>query len=169
MWMYFSDIILTVPHQHENALQQTLTQTIALIAQVPGYAAVAADLATILAAGKIRIVPTLVDRGHAGLLRDSITLGLEPFDSVPVGLAETLVHEHFHLGQHPLLKTASFWSGVFTQTNIMRRYEAPAYRAGVDFLRALSAQFPQYAPEAENEISAICQTYETDYGTALYA
>jgi hypothetical protein len=147
---------------HDIALQTAIE----LIAQVPGYEDTAARLAQLLTSGKIRVIATLEDRGHAGLL-GGIALGLEPFESVPVGLAETLVHEHYHLGQHPLLKTTSFWAGVFTRTNIMQRYEAPAYRASADFLRALSAHFPLYTDEAENEIAAICQTFESEYGKSL--
>jgi hypothetical protein len=147
---------------YDTALQTAIE----LIARVAGYESVAANLAQLLVAGKIRVLDTMEDRGHAGLL-GGITLGLEPFESVPVGLAETLVHEYYHLGQHPLLKTSSFWAGVFTQTNTMQRYEAPAYRAGMDFLRALSAQFPVYADEANGEITAIYETFEREYGATL--
>jgi hypothetical protein len=149
------------------ALEESLEIALGIIAQVPGYELVASDLSALHATGKIRIVETLNDRGHAGRLGDRITLGLEPFESVPVGLAETLVHEHYHLGQNPLLKTTSFWSGVFTRTNVMARYEAPAYRAGADFLRALAAQFPEHREEALAEIEAIYQTFESEYGETL--
>ena len=147
-------------------LGHALIQAIALIARVSDYESVATDLTQLWESGKIRYIPTLQDRGQANLL-GSITLGPEPFEGSIVGLAETLVHEHFHLGQNPFLKTTSFWSGVVTRTNVMRRYEAPAYRAGVDFLLALARQFPSYQAEAQTEINAIRETFASEFGTQL--
>jgi hypothetical protein len=147
-------------------MQRILIAALSLVARTPGYDTVSADLQALYADGKIRYHDAMEDRGHAGLL-GGITLGAEPFGSV-LGLAETLVHEHFHLRrQFPLQKTVSFWGGVFTGTNPMRRYEAPAYQAGIDFLMAVARAEPPLRDEAAAEIEAIRLTFEREYGQPL--
>jgi hypothetical protein len=146
--------------------RSTLDDALALIARVPGYAPVAEQLQRLRDRGAIRILPGLADRAHAGLL-GSITLGPEPFQDGVLSLAETLVHEAFHLRQNPLEKTASFWLGVVTGAPVMRRYERPAYRAAADFLRAVAAHLPELADEAARERFAVEQVFRTEYGAEL--
>jgi hypothetical protein len=146
--------------------EQAIPAAIQLIGQVPGYAAVAQELADLLARGRIRYVPELPDRGQA-TLNGTILLGPEPFTGSIVGLAETLVHENFHRHQFPLLKTASFWAGVATRTPIMQRYERPAYEAALQFLKALTVARPEYAAEVAAERAAIIAQFAAEYGAYL--
>jgi hypothetical protein len=135
-----------------------------LIAATPGYQTVARDLEWLARRGRIRFVPTLTDRAHAGLL-GAITLGPEALAGSALSLAETLVHEHYHLRrQSHFAKTASFWQGVFTQTPVMARYERPAYQTALDFLHAVARAFPDLADEAQGEATAVMETYAAHYG-----
>lgn len=144
-----------------------LTDAIDLVERTPGYEAAGAELRAMAATGRIVLRPDLTDRAHAGLT-GRIYLGPEPFaDGSAVGLAETLVHERYHLHQLPLLKTASFWAGVVTGTPTMRRYERPAYRAAFDFLEAVRATFPELAAEVRREQKAVLQSFEAHYGGPL--
>ncbi len=154
----------TVPQNVEAAIREA----IALIRATPGYADQADTLSHLLEAGKIRYVGTLEDRAHAGLL-GTITLGPEPFaaGATVLGLAETLVHELFHLGQNPLEKTASYWTGVFTRTDSMVRYERPAYTAALEFLQTYKNRNPADAPSVDEEIVAVQSTFLSAYGDVL--
>ena len=145
-----------------------ISQAIALVGATPGYAPVAQELAQLLADGKIRYHDALDDRAHTGLM-GSITLGPEPFTDggTVLGLAETLVHERFHLHQNPLQKTASFWAGVVTHSDAMIRYERPAYQAAQAFLEAYRAAHPQDADLADGELYAVRSTFENAYGEVL--
>lgn len=136
---------------------------IALIAKVPGYASVAEELARC----KIRYIPTLLDRGQA-TLAGTILLGPEAWEAGPVGLAETLVHEHYHTRQNPFAKTPSFWMGVFTRTPVMARYERPAYQAATTFLERLAETLPEHTREAEDEAEAVRLSYESLYRLPLW-
>lgn len=149
-------------------VRHRIYEAIALIASIPGYEAEAGSLREMLVTGRIRYVEMLEDRAHAGLL-GSITLGPEPFapGSTVLGLAETLIHERFHLSQNPLEKTASFWAGVATKTDVMARYEKPAYQAAEIFLRRFAETFPAQAAESDAELVAVRSTYENAYGATL--
>ena len=138
-----------------------IAEAIALIGRVPGYERVAQNLVR----RTIRYIPTLEDRGQA-TLTGVILIGPEALLGSLVGLAETLVHEEFHTRQSHLLKTHSFWSGVFTRTPVMARYERPAYQAALDFLAALGGAFPEYAAEARAEYDMVQVSFEASYGTA---
>ena len=140
-----------------------IAEAIALIAQVPGYAAVAQDLAR----RPLRYVPTLLDRGQASLT-GTILLGPEALEGGQVGLAETLVHEHYHTQQNPFAKTPSFWIGVFTRTPVMARYERAAYQAAVIFLETLAEALPEYAREARGEAETVRLSYELLYRLPLW-
>ena len=135
-----------------------ISKALALIARVPGYEGVAQNLSR----RTIRYLPTLTDRGQATLTR-VILVGPEALLGGVVGLAETLVHEEFHTRQSPLLKTHSFWSGVFTRTPVMARYERPAYQAALAFLAALAAAFPEHADEAHAEAEAVRASFTAFY------
>ena len=148
------------------AINLALEQAIAIIAITPGYAPAAQALRRLMARGRIRFHAELEDRAQAGLTK-TITLGPEAMESHPVSLAQTLVHELFHLHQNPLLKTVSFWSGVATRTPVMRRYEQPAYRAAYDFLEAVKSSQPDFAEIAQSEQEAIQQVFARDYGGGL--
>jgi hypothetical protein len=149
------------------ATPPALHEAIRLIRTTPGYTEVAVDLAQLASENRIRVHPTLEDRAHAGLL-GTITLGPEAAQASPLSLAQTLVHEHYHLRrQHPLLKTVSFWTGVLSHTPVMRRYERPAYQAAFDFLEAAKKVHPQLTGEAEAEQAAIRQVFETFFGEPL--
>ena len=137
-----------------------------IIRTTPRYAPVAVKLAQMASDNRIHINPHLEDRAHAGLL-GTITLGPEAVESSALSLAQTLVHEHFHLRQHPLLKTVSFWSGVATRTPVMKRYEQPAYQAAMDFLEATKRAHPPLASEAEVEQNAIRQVFAAGFGGTL--
>jgi hypothetical protein len=144
-----------------------LHEAIHLIRTTPGYAEVAIDLAQRASQGQIRVDAFLEDRAQAGLL-GTITLGEEAATASALSLAQTLVHEHFHLRrQHPLQKTTSFWSGVVSRTPVMSRYEKPAYRAAWDFLEATKASHPNLASEAQEEQNAIAQVFEMSFGEPL--
>ena len=140
-------------------------EAVRLIAATPGYADVARDLERIGARGGIRFAPALADRAHAGLL-GTITLGPEALEGSVLSLAQTLVHEHYHLRrQTPFHKTASFWAGVFTGRPVMQAYEHPAYRAALDFLEAIARAFPEHADEAVAERQAVAASLRAHYGT----
>jgi hypothetical protein len=143
-----------------------LHEAIRLIRTTPGYMEVGIELAQLTSEDRIRVHPTLEDRAHAGLL-GTITLGLEAAQATPLSLAQTLVHEHYHLHQNPLQKTVSFWSGVLSHTPVMRRYERPAYEAAFAFLEAVKQAHPHLAAEAQAEQAAICQVFETAFGETL--
>jgi hypothetical protein len=137
---------------------------LALIRATPGYAGVADDLARLRDRGAIRFSPRLPDRAHAGLT-GTITLGPESLEGDVVGLAETLVHEHYHLRrQNPLAKTLSFWKGVARRSPVMRDYERPAYQAAVDFLRAVERSAPEHAASAVAERGAVAEAFAAHYG-----
>ncbi|WP_309719214.1 hypothetical protein [Armatimonas sp.] len=136
-----------------------IEEAIALIARVPGYAPIAQNLAR----RTVRYVPTLEDRGQATLL-GVILIGPEALQGSLVGLAETLVHEEFHTRQNHFLKTYSFWSGVFTRTPVMARYERPAYQAALDFLSALAAVSPEHSDEALAEYDMVQASFSAFYG-----
>jgi hypothetical protein len=146
----------------EPQIQPQITEAMALIASVPGYASVAERLTR----RTIRFVPTLIDRGEARL-SGVILIGPEALLGSTIGLAETLVHEEFHTRQNPLLKTHSFWSGIFTKTPVMARYERPAYQAALDFLSALAVAHPQLTAEASAEAEAIRASFLTNYQSAI--
>lgn len=134
-----------------------------LIQATPGYAGVGVELAQMASDGRIRFAPHLEDRAHAGLL-GTLTLGPEAMHAGPLSLAQTLVHEHFHLRQNPLLKTLSFWSGVARGAHVMRRYEQPAYQAAHDFLEAVKRARPAMTAQVEAEQRAIRQVFATTFG-----
>lgn len=139
---------------------ERLAAAIGLIESVPGYEAVAAHLRQCT----IRYVPTLEDRGEVTRFSGVVLIGPEALQSGLVGLAETLVHEEYHTRQHPLCKTHSFWSGVFTRTDVMARYERPAYRAAANFLEALARAHPEHADEARAEAEVVRASYTAFYG-----
>jgi hypothetical protein len=117
--------------------------------------------------GKLQFVPTLEDRGQA-TLAGRLLVGPEAVFSSVVSLAETLVHEHWHLRrQPPLEKTASFWIGVATGKPVMRRYEMPAYISALAFLAAVEAAFPAIAEEAQSEQEMVRASFATFYGGPL--
>jgi hypothetical protein len=153
--------------QNLTGLPAAFHEALRLIRTTPGYAEVGVDLAQLASEQRIRVNPTLDDRAHAGLL-GTITLGPEAAESGALSLAQTLVHEYFHLRrQNPFLKTASFWTGVATRTPVMMRYEKPAYQAAHDFLEAAKKAHPQLAEEAEAEQSAIRQVFASGFGGTL--
>ena len=136
----------------------TLQAALRLVGSTPGYVEVGMALAQLSSDNRLRFDPNLEDRAQTALT-GVMTIGPEAAESSPLSLAQTLVHEHFHLGQNPLLKTVSFWSGVATKTNVMKRYEEPAYRAAYDFLEAVKQAHPNLAVEAEDEQAAIRQVF----------
>ena len=139
-------------------VQNTLQAALRLVGSTPGYVEVGVALAQLSCDNRIRFDPNLPDRAQTALT-GVITLGPEAAESSPLSLAQTLVHEHFHLKQNPLMKTVSFWSGVATKTNVMKRYEEPAYQAACDFLEAVKKAHPLLAAEAEDEQAAIRQVF----------
>ena len=148
-------------------LNAALAGALRIIGTTPGYEDVARDLTELYGSDRIRFDAALEDRAHAGLL-GAITLGPEATESGPLSLAQTLVHEHFHLRQqNPLQKTASFWQGVASRTEPMQRYERPAYRAAFDFLEAAKSAHPTLADEAAYEQDAIRQVFESSFGGTL--
>ncbi|MBC8142648.1 MAG: hypothetical protein H7Y38_14550 [Armatimonadetes bacterium] len=149
-------------------VQEKIEEAIMLVRRTPGYSGIAQELAQLLADGNICYHAGLEDRAHAGLL-GTITLGAEPFapEGTVLGLAETLVHERFHLHQNPLLKTASFWTGIVTRADPMIAYERPAYQAAAQFLEVYRAAHPAGADEADAELVAVRDTFESSYGEAL--
>ncbi len=154
---------LDAPRSPETILQSAIT----LVAQTLGYETVGTDLLRLLQSEKLQFVPTLEDRGQA-TLGGRLLIGPEALYSGLVGLAETLVHEHWHLRrQLPLEKTAPFWIGVATGKPVMRRYEAPAYRAALNFLAAVESTFPALASEARSEQEIIRASFADFYGGPL--
>lgn len=147
-----------------------------ILRATPGYARVALELAQLADEGRIHLDANLEDRAHAGLL-GALTLGPEATGGSSLSLAQTLVHEHFHLRQNPLLKTLSFWIGVVQGAPVMQRYERPAYLAAHDFLEAVKLEavkleavkraHPGLVAEAEAEQSAISQVFATTFGAVL--
>ena len=147
------------PDKLHDALHLTRT--------TPGYSEVGVDLAQLASENRIRINPALQDRAQASLL-GIITLGPEAVASSLLSLAQTLVHEHFHLRrQNPFLKTLSFWTGIATRSAVMKRYEQPAYQAAYDFLEAVKRAHPDLVQEAEREQRAIYHVFATDFGGRL--
>jgi hypothetical protein len=153
--------MLTVPEWEER-----LRQAIELIGRTPGYAEEARELADLLARGRIGFAPNLDDRALV-TLTGRIQLGPEALDGPLVGLAATLIHEHFHLHQSPFLKTASFWAGVATRTPVLRRYERPAYTAALRFLQIVAATFPDLATTAQGEAAGVAATFAAVFGAPL--
>lgn len=133
-----------------------------LIAATPGYEKTAHELKRLAQSGRMRFDASLEDRAQTGLLK-TIVIGPEAMESSPLSLAQTLVHEQFHLHQNPLLKTVSFWSGVATRTSVMARYERPAYRAAWEFLQAVACAHPLLANAARAEQNAIRLVFENDF------
>ncbi len=150
------------PLTADPALQDALN----LIAATPGYQRHADELRRLAERGRIRFDAAMEARAEAGLTK-TITLGTEALGAHPLSLAQTLVHELYHLHQHPLLKTVSFWSGVATNTPRMRRYEQPAYRAAYEFLEAVKTSQPGLAAFAQSEQNAISQVFAEGYGGKL--
>jgi len=150
-----------------GAFLRQIAEAIAIISEVPGYEAVAAHLGNWQSRGRIKVNPRLPDRARAGLW-GCITLGPETLASPPLSVAQTLVHEHFHLTrQHPLLKSVSFWMGVFTRSHPMLRYERPAYLAAWRFLEAAARAQPALGPLARAERAAIQQVFQSGFGATL--
>ncbi|MDX1934618.1 MAG: hypothetical protein SFU56_18620 [Capsulimonadales bacterium] len=148
--------------------RERLDDAIALIAEVPGYAAVAGELRTLRTGGRLRIDLTLRDRAVTDFL-GRITVGPEAIRDDRVGLAATLVHERFHRTQPVFAKTLSFWGGVFTRTPVWRRLEEPAYRASLDFLRVLEDWARDsgrivLAEAARREQAVVGTAFRTFYG-----
>lgn len=147
---------------------QRVRAAIDLIDQVPGYGEIARDLLLLLGRQNIRFAADINDRAHAGLT-GVLHLGAEALEAEPLSLAETLVHEHYHVRrQNPFEKTVSFWSGVVTRVDPMRRYERPAYLSAVDFLRAVAEYLPDRAEAARAEEAAVAQSFADNYGASLY-
>lgn len=143
-----------------------LHEALRLIRSTPGYTEVGVHLAQLASEGDIRVDMSLQDRAQTDL-RGIITLGPEAVEASALSLAQTLVHEAYHLRQNPLWKTVSFWSGVVTRTPVMRRYEQPAYQTAIDFLEAAKNAHPHLAEEAILEQDAIRQVFATDFGGML--
>jgi hypothetical protein len=141
----------------------SLPEALRLIRSTPGYTEVGIHLAQLASKGRIEVNLNLPDRAQANLL-GTIILGPEAVQSRPLSLAQTLVHEAHHLGQNPLLKTVSFWTGILTRTPVMRRYEQPAYQAAIDFLEAVRRAHPHMAQEAQAEQAAVRQVFMLDFG-----
>lgn len=135
-----------------------------LISATPGYEAVAHRLRR----APIHLSPTLSDRAQTSLW-GQITLGPEPFagteDAACVSLAGTLVHEHHHLRQNPLEKTASFWLGFAARRHPMRRYEAPAYAAQQEFLCRVARSHPALYQTAQAEQEQVQAAFAFHYGS----
>src|SRR5690349_20484335 len=112
-----------------------------IIRSTPGYAKIAVELAQLASDNRIRIDRELEDRAQAGLL-GTIILGVEAIESHPLSLAQTLLHEYYHLKQNPFEKTISYWCGVWKRTPVMQRFERPAYRAALDFLQSVENSHP---------------------------
>lgn len=140
-----------------------IAEAIDLIGSVPGYAETAQDLRQ----RRIRYRPNFTDRGQVSLW-GTILLGPEPFEGAGeagrVSLAGTLVHEHWHTRQSPILKTVSFWRGVFTRTHPMRRIEWPAYRRQAGFLQSLADSCPSLQDIARRERAAALVSFTAVYG-----
>jgi hypothetical protein len=153
------------------AVEQVFQAAFDLILRVPGYPHTGKILTALYQAGDIRFDSTLEDRATTDW-RGIITVGPEAVDSGRVGLAETLVHEQFHRTQPVYTKTISFWSGIATKTPVWRRLELPAYRAALDFLKALEVyaqqqQDPELVAEAQREQFAVTASFRAFYGDGL--
>jgi hypothetical protein len=142
--------------------EQVLVAALALVEATPGYEAIGADLQQHWESGKLRIEP-ISDRGTTSF-RGVIRIGPETLADGPIATAATLVHEHHHTTQFPLLKTASFWAGIFTATPVWRRLERPAYQAAVAFLTALALSRPDLAEACQQEIEATRASFASFYG-----
>jgi hypothetical protein len=144
-----------------------LQDAVSLVRATPRFETVGDDLAHLLSGGKLQFIPTLADRGEA-TLGGRLLIGPEAIYGSLVSLAETLVHEHWHLRrQPPLQKTASFWIGVATGKPVMRRYEMPAYKAALEFLAAVEEAFPLLADEARTEQEMVRASFALFYGGPL--
>ncbi len=143
-----------------------LSPAIGLIRSVRGYNEIGIELEQLAAQNRIRVDANLDARAQTSL-SGIITLGPEAIASSALSLAQTLVHEHYHLHQNPFLKTASFWAGVATRTPVMRRYEQPAYEMALDFLEAVKRDHPHLAREAEIEQNAVRCVFANDFGVQL--
>src|SRR3569833_1420064 len=129
-----------------------IAQAFDIIDSVPGYGKTAGNLRLL----SIEYLPSLPDRAHTSL-RSKIIVGPEALleSQKLFSLAGTLVHEEYHTRQNPFLKTVSFWAGIAMRKPVMARYERPAYRAQIDFLRALAKARPELSEAVDAEISAI--------------
>lgn len=143
-----------------------LDEALRLIRTTPGYIKIGVELAQRAADNRIIFNRVLEDRAQTSLT-GVIALGPEAVQSSPLSLAQTLVHEHFHLHQNPLQKTTSFWLGAISRTATMRRYEQPAYQAAIDFLETVKRAHPHLRAEAENEQAAVRQVFAGNFGGAL--
>ena len=143
-----------------------LNAAIDLVRRTPGYQKIGVELAQLASDGRIRFDAKMEDRAQTAL-SGIITLGEEATSSSALSLAQTLVHERYHLHQNPLLKTVSFWGGIVSRTPVMARYEKPAYRAAYNFLEAAKKAHLHLAGEAQSEQNAIAQVYETSFGAPL--
>lgn len=149
-----------------TAAENAVTAALDLIARTPGYEETAHQLEVRRERGRLRIDPDLIDRAQA-TLTGTILLGPESLEGDTLGLAQTLVHEHYHLRQNPFEKTVSFWQGVALRRPVMRRYERPAYEAALRFLEAVARAFPDLAGKARREAEEIRATFEVHYGGTL--
>ena len=143
-----------------------LDEALRLIRTTPGYIEIGVELAQRASENRIVVNRVLEDRAQTSL-RGVIMLGPEAVQSTPLSLAQTLVHEHFHLHQNPLQKTSSFWLGALSRTATMRRYEQPAYQAAINFLEAVKRAHPYLRTEAENEQAAVRQVFAINFGGTL--
>lgn len=153
---------------HNSLLSQRAHVEIALqlLRAIPNYARIADELTSLAQSGRLRFDENLEERAYAVSLLgyQRVTLGPEVFDGSALSLAQTLVHERYHLRQNPLLKTVSFWCGIFTRTPVMRRYERPAYRAALQFLEAVAISQPGLRAQAEHESHAVRLVFESSFG-----
>lgn len=160
---------MTSPTPLSVRQKDQVVAAVRLIDGTPGYQEIALDLRRLLTRGDIRFSGDIADRAHAGVT-GKIYLGPEALEGDILGLAETLIHEHYHARrQNPFEKTASFWLGVVTRAPIMRRYERPAYCEAVAFLTAVAAAFPDLADAARSERDAVAATFAASYGASLFA
>jgi hypothetical protein len=147
-----------IAHRIQNAID--------LIGQLPEYYQESRELGELLQKQRIRFNPDLPDRGQASLT-GIITLGQETMEDSLLSLAETLIHENYHRHQNHLLKTASFWGGVFSRQHPMQRYERPAYEASLRFLRHVSEKWPELADISRQEAANITNSFRHHYGSDL--
>ncbi|MBC8101885.1 MAG: hypothetical protein H7Z41_04775 [Cytophagales bacterium] len=150
-----------------DAPDARLQAAIDLVAKTPGYESAGRELFDLRLRGKLRFLPDLADRGQA-TLGGQILIGPEALWGGTVGLAETLVHEHWHLRRQSVFaKTSSFWMGVATRQPVLRRYEIPAYGAALSFLVAVAARFPELAGEARSEQESVRASFADGYNGPL--
>lgn len=154
---------MRIPEQHH--LDQ-IVEALRIIHATPGYADIGHQLSSLHSRGRIRVDSTLEDRAQASLF-GRIILGPEVFESNAVSIAQTLVHECFHLRQNPFLKTVSFWCGIATRSALMKRYEQPAYCAALEFLEAVKETQQSLAHDAEREQIAVRQVFASCFGERL--